>query len=97
MIGEQVADDTVWVTKTHEAAFRMNCLNFTANKIIICVRNPFDVLLSMVNFHSTLSHSKELDYKPEEEQPEWFDMFIRGQVESMVNFQEDVLKKVKSR
>ena len=77
MIGEQVADDSIWITKTHHPFPRFRCLNFHTNKIIVCVRNPFDVLISFMNFFSTFSHSKDIENKPELENPEFFDYFMR--------------------
>ena len=59
MVGELVADDTAWIIKSHDP-LRYKCQNFTVNKVIICVRNPFDVIISNVNFLNAFSHSKEL-------------------------------------
>jgi len=57
LLGEGVVDDSCWIVKTHypipttEQAF--NC-----NKIIICVRNPFDIIVSKTHFLKSFSHSK---------------------------------------
>ena len=79
MIGEQVADDTVWVVKSHHP-MRIECLNFKTNKFIVCVRNPFDVILSTVNFLNTMSHVKELQNNVPVEQPAMFDFWVRFQI-----------------
>lgn len=56
--GEAINDDHTWFVKTHyplclEAAFK-------ANKVICCVRNPFDVATSMFHFWATNSHNLTL-------------------------------------
>ena len=76
MIGEQVADDTVWVVKSHYP-MRVNCLDYKVNKFIVCVRNPFDVILSTINFFNTMTHGKELVNNAPVEEPDMFDYCVR--------------------
>ena len=57
LIGEEVSDDSVWVTKTHDP-MRFGSRDFKTNKIIVTVRNPFDVIVSVAHFLSTNTHSK---------------------------------------
>lgn len=71
-MGEAIADDRTWIIKTH-APQRFNSLDFSANRIIVTVRNPFDVLMSLTTFLSVFSHSKQIENRLEEEDPEWFD------------------------
>jgi hypothetical protein len=46
MKGEEIVDDTVWVVKTHSPWCMPLAPKFTANKMVIVVRNPLDVILS---------------------------------------------------
>ena len=75
-IGEAVADDTCWVVKTHDP-MRPWTTDFSTNKIIVCVRNPFDVTNSAVSFLSLWSHSKEMENQFWTEDPVYWDDFIR--------------------
>ena len=51
MLGEAVVDETCWIMKCHHPfpKFPGN-MDFTAKKCIVCVRNPFDTLVSCYNF-----------------------------------------------
>lgn len=55
-VGEAIADDRVWVTKTHHPG-RFNSVDFDSNRIIVTVRNPFDCLYSFTTFMHVWSHS----------------------------------------
>ena len=51
LLGDNLVDDSVWVVKTHHPNPIMPGNNdFTANKCIVTVRNPFDVIMSCYNF-----------------------------------------------
>ena len=75
-VGEAIADDRCWVIKSHHPE-RLLAQNFDTNRIIVTVRNPFDVLVSFTTFIHVWSHSKQIENKLEEEDPEFFDHFIR--------------------
>ena len=47
LIGEEISDDSVWVTKSHEP-MRFGCRDFKTNKMIVTMRNPFDVIVSAI-------------------------------------------------
>jgi len=49
--GECKVNDECWFTKTHYPLGKK--VAFKANKVILCVRNPLDVLTSMFNFWSS--------------------------------------------
>lgn len=44
--GQEVVDDRVWIVKTHYPDGFSLELDFPTNKVILCVRNPLDVLAS---------------------------------------------------
>ena len=46
--GECMVNDDVWFVKTHYPLGKE--VPFKANKVILCVRNPLDVVTSMFNF-----------------------------------------------
>ena len=84
-IGEAIADDRCWVNKTH-APGRFNSIDFSANRIIVTARNPFDSLISFTTFLQCFSHSKQIENKLEEEDPEWFETWIKALVVSFKMF-----------
>jgi hypothetical protein len=55
LIGEYVVDDTVSIIKAHYP-LRFNPLDYSVNKIIVCVRNPFNVIRSNFEFFGGMSH-----------------------------------------
>lgn len=42
--GEFIADDRAWIIKAHHPGNIPMNLSFVSNKVICCVRNPFDVI-----------------------------------------------------
>jgi len=54
MFGEGTVDDTCWIVKSHHPHPKLpGTLDFDANKIVVCVRNPFDMIYSMSHFMNT--------------------------------------------
>ena len=49
-IGENVCDETVWVQKSHDPVVMPEALIHKVNKVICCVRNPYDIMISMTHF-----------------------------------------------
>ena len=71
MIGEGIVDDRCWVTKTHFPS-GIQLQSFKAHKVIICVRNPFDVIKSISSFFTTFTHSKSQATDLPEDHPKFF-------------------------
>ena len=94
LIGEQVVDDSCWIIKTHHPG-RVMALNFSANKIIVCVRNPFDVFRSLHNFNGTMTHSHALDIDLPVKHPEYFWGLCKVLLKSYVAFQDEIIKLAK--
>jgi hypothetical protein len=59
MLGEQIQDDSVWVTKTHFPMMRFERNEFKANKLIYITRHPVDVFASQATLMLGASHSLE--------------------------------------
>lgn len=49
-LGEHVVDDSVWIKKSHDPMQLPGSLMTKCNKVICCVRNPYDVMISMTHF-----------------------------------------------
>ena len=46
---EEIVDESVWINKTHDPMNFILTQAFDCNKIICCVRNPFDACVSLFN------------------------------------------------
>ncbi len=60
---EEVTDCSVWVKKSHDPKPNMNNKVHKANKILCCVRNPYDCIASLMNFLPTLNHGAQINQK----------------------------------
>jgi hypothetical protein len=61
--GEEITDDRVWITKTHDPKWNEDNKIWKCNKVICCVRNPYDVIVSFMHFLPTLIQSGYLNEK----------------------------------
>jgi hypothetical protein len=61
-------------------------LNFTTNKVALCVRNPLDVLASQFSFLLTWTHSKSLKGVFHEEYKEAWERTVRYQIHKWAAF-----------
>ena len=100
MIGEQIVDDRCWIIKTHHPIPKLpGNLDFTANKILICVRNPFDMLVSYCTFISTCSsQSAQLANDFYGEEFAFFEEFISvgaGQLKMFMDSCKELIEKGK--
>jgi hypothetical protein len=66
--GSTCEDNDVWVTKSHVSVFLAARIPYKAKKMILLVRNPIDVIPSLVSLISFMSHS----LKPAKPVPELF-------------------------
>jgi hypothetical protein len=74
-----ICDERVWIVKAHHPGQMPMNLRFDANKIITCVRNPLDIMVSYAALVNTLSHSNKPAYDIHEAYPEWWDFWVRHQ------------------
>jgi len=74
MPGENVYDDTVWVTKSHYPIAPINEPSHYASKVIVVVRNPLETFASMANLMALGSHSLVCNEKLEEQT--WWPLFV---------------------
>ena len=98
LIGEEVVDDRVWIVKSHHPwRVRWFCKDFDANKILYCVRNPFDVILSEFDFLGSMTHSRRVANKYWEDEPIFFDEFVKFHVGIMQEYYDEMFKIIKAR
>jgi len=83
MKGEDIVDDTVWIVKTHSPWCMPYAPVFKAQKIMVIVRNPIDVILSWLNLVSTGAHNLKIEFQVEKDYPNWFQQYIEKTVREM--------------
>ena len=92
--GQQTVCDSnlVWVTKTH---YPLNVYKneevFNAQKMIVIVRNPIDIIPSVASLFLSKSHSFEFENKLHEEFPEWWDGWVTAFCENINTGKEYVI------
>ena len=97
LLGQQITSDDklVFVTKTH---FPFNVFkteeHFTANKMIVIVRNPLDVLPSFATLTQTKGHSAVVNEQFDIDFPDWWDNFITAISENMAKSHEFVFRQI---
>lgn len=74
--GEDIADDSVWVVKSHSPWCMPYAPVFHANKVICVVRNPVDVVISWLTLVSLSNHNEKADFKFNEDYPEFWDWWV---------------------
>mmetsp|Transcript_3401 Transcript_3401/g.5104 ORF Transcript_3401/g.5104 Transcript_3401/m.5104 type:complete len:239 (+) Transcript_3401:263-979(+) len=96
LIGEEIVDDRCWIIKTHHPN-RLKKYDFKANKMLICVRNPFDVMKSYLQFISVMSHSKAVANDLPVEQPKYFKFHQKALLKIFSNFARETLRLAKDK
>jgi len=79
MAGENIVDDTCWIVKSHHPHPKFpHTAEFDANKIVVCVRNPFDTIYSYAHFANTAytSQSAQIDNDIFKEDPKFTKDYI---------------------
>ena len=84
--GETIADDRVWITKTHHPYKFMDTVSYSSNKTIFCVRNPLDVLPSYCSMFNTLNHATKPPFDLSKDYPETWNWFVKKQCGYMKRF-----------
>ena len=91
LIGEHTVDDSCWIIKTHHP-LRLKFADFPCNKMIICVRDPFDIYRSVLHFLTTKSHSKQMDCDFPVEEPKFMKACMRMFVRKLIEFQDAIFE-----
>ena len=60
--GEEITDHSVWIKKSHDPKPNRDNKVHKANKILCCVRNPFDCIASLMHFLPTNIESRCLNF-----------------------------------
>ena len=92
MKGEDLTDDTTWIVKTHSPWIMEFAPQFTANKIIVIVRNPTESNISWLNLVSTGAHSIKVPFKTNELYPNFWKWWTKDCMGHMLNWYKTLMK-----
>lgn len=87
---EEIYDDSIWLFKSHDTCNFKIPIVATANKVLCCVRNPFDTIASCFIFWLTVSQSMQISNKFNQ-WPEIWDGFVKAHVENIKKYHDIVL------
>lgn len=90
--GEYIIDDRCWVIKAHHPALMPMVKQFDSSKVICCVRNPLDVLVSFATLANTMSHSAVPEFNYAKDYQEWWNWWLRTQIDNHVKYFETMLR-----
>eukprot|EP01041_Mallomonas_annulata_P006866 gene6866-13914_t len=83
--GEGIVDDSVWIVKTHYPE-RLGYLKYKAMRVILLIRNPFDVIESYFHMAMTNTHNKSLSTEAFQSLSLIWDEFLRNEIHVWNNF-----------
>ena len=85
----------VFITKTH---FPLNVYGneeeFSANKMIVIVRNPLDIFPSFATLMQTKSQSLVINEQIHVDFPEWWDHFLKANSENLAKNHAFIFSKI---
>lgn len=67
----------MWIVKAHHPGVMKGAIEFDSHKVITCIRNPIDVIVSYATLCNTMSHSAQPEYSYPNDFPEWWDWWIK--------------------
>ena len=90
---EEITDSTVWVYKSHDPEQKWKSKRAVCNKVICCVRNPFDQIPSSAQFGATKAQSGSINEKLSDF-PEQWNTFLRGGAQTCHDYHEKLMADV---
>lgn len=90
--GEYIVDNRTWIIKAHHPAMIPGALQFGSDKVICCVRNPLDVILSFASLSNTMSHTATPEFDYAKDFPEWWSWWVKSQAEAHAKYFEVMLR-----
>lgn len=89
--GEGLTDETCWLVKTHSPFIMSETRPFKANKMIYVIRNPLDVIVSLLAVATQGGHSMKMEFDCSREYPVFWDFWVRDITEKLAKWYEVVL------
>lgn len=90
--GEFIADDRTWIVKAHHPMLLPGVIKFKSDKVVCCVRNPLDSILSFASLGNTMSHSAQPEFDYSKDYPEWWDWWVKDQSKAHARYFETMLR-----
>ncbi len=91
-LGEGMVDNHVFVVKSHFPE-RLGWTKFSVRRAILCVRNPFDVLISYFNMLITSTHTDSIEDEEYVKFHDLWESFVRDEMEIWKQFHAHWLSK----
>jgi len=82
-LGEEITDNSVWIKKSHDPKWNEGNKIHKCNKVIVCVRNPFDTIVSFMNFLPSLNHSAPINEDFQKDIPDIWYPFVQQCTDSL--------------
>ena len=90
---EEIVDERVWINKTHDPMNFILVKKFDSNKIISCVRNPYDCHTSLFTMILSNSQCASILESPSQLQPEW-SAYMEDSANSIAEFFDDIHNRI---
>lgn len=90
--GEHIVDDRTWIIKAHHPMLLPHVLKFKSDKVVCCVRNPLDVIMSFASLGNTMSHSGQPEYSYNKDYAQWWNWWVTDQAKSHARYFTSMLK-----
>lgn len=97
MKGEDITDDTAWIVKSHSPWIMPEAPVFSANKLIVIVRNPLDTNLSWLHLVAMNNHAMKSPFNYEELYPNYFDWWVKDCCTHIKNWMQTLMDDAKLR
>ena len=78
--GEEIADDSIWMLKSHDPLPIKQSLKIKADKVLCCVRNPFDTIASSFVFSLTQNQGVQIENKFSDVPKAW-EEFVKNRIQ----------------
>ena len=92
--GEEITDDAVWVRKTHDPKWNLCNKTNICNMGIVCVRNPFDTIASIMHFLPSLNQGGTINEDFQKDIPEIWDKLLKETAEALRIYNEKVMAEI---
>jgi hypothetical protein len=91
-MAEEICDDSIWVYKSHDPVPVMGCMRAIADKVLVCVRNPYDTIASHFVFSATTNQGGQIENKFSQWPEDW-EKFVKARI-NLIKIYHDVVLNV---
>jgi len=95
-VAEEITDESIWIKKSHDPKWNNNNKLSKCNKIVCCVRNPFDIIASMMNFLPHTNQGGTINEDFQKDIPETWDKMVHDCATAIKIYHEIVMSTLKT-